>query len=342
MENHYPLIISSLQKSPKKWMVTGVAGFIGSNLLETLLNADQEVIGVDNFSTGHHSNLADVEQKVGKSKWQKFKLIEGDLSDQEVATDACIGVNFVIHQAALGSVPRSIEQPLASHQANVDGFVNILWSAHKAGIKRFVYASSSSVYGDSPELPKRENVIGNPLSPYAVTKLVNEIYAANFSLVYGIETVGLRYFNVFGPRQDPAGAYAAVIPKWIGLLLDGAYCNINGDGETSRDFCYIDNVVAANILAATTPLAERKCRVFNVAAGEQTTLNQLYQMIVNHLNKGSIKIDFAPIYQDFRAGDIRHSLANLDSICRDLGYFAETKVNEGLAKTVNWFVESKK
>jgi UDP-N-acetylglucosamine/UDP-N-acetylgalactosamine 4-epimerase len=338
---HYPAVISELRGSPRTWLVTGAAGFIGSNLVERLLELGQTVVGLDNFATGHRHNLDDVRACVGEQAWGRFHFIEGDIRDLEDCRRACEGIEIVLHQAALGSVPRSIENPIATNQANIDGFLNMLVAARDAGVRRFVYAASSSTYGDHPGLPKVEERIGRPLSPYAVTKYVNELYASVFQSTYGLETIGLRYFNVFGRRQDPEGAYAAVIPKWVGCLLDGETCQINGDGETSRDFCYIDNVLQANLLAATTVGPEVTDQVYNVACGERTTLNDLFRMIRDGLAAARPELATAePEYAPFRPGDVRHSLADISKIRERLGYVPTHGVAEGLADALAWYVGS--
>jgi len=303
---------TQLKASPKKWLVTGVAGFIGSNLLQELLELGQTVMGMDNFSTGKRENLEDVREEVGTNKWERFHFMEADIRNLEDCVRACDGVDYVLHQAALGSVPRSIDDPIKTNQSNVDGFLNMLTAARDSKVKRFIYAASSSTYGDHPALPKQEDRIGRPLSPYAVTKYVNELYAHVFAMTYGLESIGLRYFNVFGKRQDSNGAYAAVIPKWIGLLLSRQRPTINGDGETSRDFCYIDNTVQANLLAATSDNPEAINKVYNVAYGQRTTLNELFRLIKSSL------IPFTPHVQTVepkhgpaRKGDVRHSLADI-------------------------------
>ena len=323
----------------KQWLVTGVAGFIGSNLLEALLKSDQRVRGMDNFATGSSRNLEDVREKVGVERWQNFRMIEADICNWEACVDACTQVDYVLHQAALGSVPRSISNPIATNQSNVNGFVNMLCAAKEAGVRRFVFASSSSVYGDSPLLPKVEGQIGNGLSPYAVSKRVNELYADVFSRCYGMQTIGLRYFNVFGPRQDPDGPYAAVIPKWIGAMMHNEPVHINGDGETSRDFCYVANAVQANLLAATTENIEAFNQVYNVAVGERTTLNQLFCELRDrllpqfpHLNQ------FKPAYREFRAGDVRHSHADISKARKLLGYEPTHRIDSGLDEALEWYV----
>ena len=332
---------SKLKDNPRSWLVTGVAGFIGSNLLETLLLLDQKVTGLDNFSTGFQHNLDDVEERVSAEQWQRFRFINGDIREAEVCRGACEGVDHVLHQAALGSVPRSIEDPVTTNENNISGFLKMLVAAKDANVQRFVYAASSSTYGDHPGLPKQEENIGNPLSPYAVTKLVNELYGSVFARTYGFRTIGLRYFNIFGRRQDPQGAYAAVMPKWFSGLINGEECFINGDGETSRDFCYIDNCIQANLLAATVDNDEATDQVYNVAYGERTTLNELYSMIrervaAEHAQAAGTE----PVYRDFRAGDVRHSLADISKSASLLGYAPEYSVSEGLDEAARWYLEN--
>lgn len=325
---------------PRVWLVTGAAGFIGSNLVEALLRLGQEVVGLDNFATGHRRNLEDARAQVGEDSWGAFTFIEGDITDPDVCRRACTGVDYVLHQAALGSVPRSIADPILTNHANVTGFLTMLVAARDAGVKRFVYAASSSTYGDHPGLPKVEDTIGKPLSPYAVTKYVNELYADVFGRTYGVETIGLRYFNVFGRRQDPAGAYAAVIPKWVGTLLKGEACVMNGDGETSRDFCYIENVIQANLLAATTEDAEAVHQVYNVAYGGRTTLNDLYAAIRDGLAAHRPAISqLAATYGPFRGGDVRHSQADIGKAARLLGYEPTHSAREGLAEALAWYAQ---
>lgn len=305
-----------------------------------MLLLGQEVVGLDNFATGHQRNLDDVRANVGESAWRQFHFIEGDIAELETCQSACSGVDFVLHQAALGSVPRSVADPIASNQANVTGFLNMLVAARNAKVKRFVYAASSSTYGDHPGLPKVEDTIGEPLSPYAVTKYVNELYAKVFARTYGFESIGLRYFNVFGRRQNPNGAYAAVIPRWVGTLLDGERCRINGDGETSRDFCYIKNVVQANILAALSETPSASNQVYNVAFGGRTTLNELYYLIRDFLAKSRPELgNFQPLYADFRPGDVRHSLADISKASRLLGYEPTHSIQQGLIETLAWYVD---
>ena len=334
--------IESLKSYSDRWLVTGVAGFIGSNLLQTLLLHDQYVVGLDNFETGYQANLDEVKSLVTKEQWSRFNFISGDIRNLEDCRLACAGVTYVLHQAALGSVPRSILNPIATNQTNIDGFLNMLVAANDARVSRFVFAASSSTYGDHPALPKREDQIGNPLSPYAVTKYVNELYAQVFSKSYGLASIGLRYFNVFGPRQDPNGSYAAVIPKWIGSFLNDQAILINGDGETSRDFCYIDNVVQANILAAKTKSTEAINHIFNIAVGEQASLNNLFQQIKFNLSSYcSQNINLNPIYREFRAGDVRHSLADITKANNLLGYHPTHTLEEGLKETVQWYIQQK-
>ena len=330
---------TQLQAAPKTWLITGVAGFIGSNLLEALLKLDQNVIGLDNFATGPEKNLAQVQAAVSPEQWARLHFKRGDIRDIITCHTACKGVDYVLHQAALGSVPRSLEDPLATHAANNTGFINMLVAARDAKAKRFVYAASSSTYGDHPGLPKVEDVIGKPLSPYAVTKLVNELYADVFGRCYGMESIGLRYFNIFGRRQDPNGAYAAVVPKWVSSMIRNEPVYINGDGETSRDFCYIDNVIQANLLAATSTHAEAANQVYNVAVGERTSLNQLYEAIrANLAAKFPHLADAKPVYRDFRAGDVRHSLADISKAQTRLGYAPTHRIHEGLAEAMAWYI----
>ena len=332
-------IRNQLKVKSKKWLVTGVAGFIGCNLLEELLGLGQSVVGLDNFSTGHQHNLDQVQQKVRDDQWRQFRFIEGDIRKLEDCRTACEGVDYVLHQAALGSVPRSLEDPITTNANNIDGFLNMLVAARDAQVARFVYAASSSTYGDHPELPKIEDRIGKPLSPYAVTKLVNEQYAEVFARAYDFNTIGLRYFNIFGAHQDPEGAYAAVIPKWTAAMIDNEPVWINGDGETSRDFCYIANTVQINLLAATTQNPDAANQVYNVAVGDRTSLNELFEAIRSileprfpHLKK------FKPNYRDFRAGDVRHSLADIGKAGDLLGYVPTHRIREGLAEAMDWYI----
>ena len=321
------------------WLVTGCAGFIGSNLIEALLNQGQRVVGLDNFATGFQHNLDQVEAAVGPQKWASLRFIRGDIRDLSTCREACQGVDYVLHEAALGSVPRSIDDPIASHESNVTGFLNMLVAARDAHVKRFVYAASSAAYGDHPGLPKVEETIGRPLSPYGAGKYMNELYADVFGRCYGLETVGLRYFNVFGPRQDPDGAYAAVIPKWIAAMLRGEPLYINGDGETARDFCFIENVVQANILAATVQKPDAANRVYNVALGDQTSLNQLYASLKELLERRDPGCKIAPpVYRDFRAGDVRFSRADISKAKKLLGFKPTVRVHDGLERTMDWYV----
>ena len=329
----------SLASRERHWLLTGSAGFIGSHLLEALLRGGQRVTSLDNFATGHRANLDAVRLAVGDATWARHRFIEGDIADAGTCLRACAGVQLVLHQAALGSVPRSLADPLATHAANATGFVNLLDAARRAGVKRFVYAASSSTYGDSPGLPKVEHTIGRPLSPYAVTKYLNELYADVFSRCYGIETVGLRYFNVFGPRQDPNGPYAAVIPLWAAQMLRGEPCVINGDGETSRDFCFVANAVQANLRAALVEDPAAQNQVFNVAVGQRTSLAQLHGLLAAALTTLDPELRVAlPVKRDFRDGDVRHSLANIDKAAGLLGYSPLHDVRAGLEQTASWYV----
>jgi UDP-N-acetylglucosamine 4-epimerase len=333
-------LISKNMNSAKTWLITGVAGFIGSNLLENLLRCNQYVIGLDNFSTGYRKNLNQVKGVVTDQQWANFHFIEGDIRKLEDCRKVSSGVDYILHQAALGSVPRSIEDPLSTNSVNIDGFLNMLVAARDEGVKSFIYAASSSTYGDHPSLPKVENIIGAPLSPYAITKYVNELYAGIFAKTYGLKAIGLRYFNVFGPRQDPSGSYSAVIPRWISNMIRNSPIHINGDGETSRDFCYVDNVVQANLLAATTENPDAINQIYNIAVGERTTLNQLYFYIRENLNFREFNIDsLSPIYCDFRSGDVRHSLADIEKAKRLLNYRPNYDVREGLKKTIDWYLK---
>ena len=335
----YDEVCEELVNSPRRWLVTGVAGFIGSALLERLLDLGQSVVGVDNFLTGHKRNLEDV-LAINPDERLQFRFIEGDLRDPEVAREACKDVDIVLHEAALGSVPRSIRDPLASHTHNVDAFLHVLWAAKEAGVGRLVYASSSSVYGDHPGLPKHEDRIGKPLSPYAATKRADELYAQVFHDVYGQQVIGLRYFNVFGRRQDPDGPYAAVIPRWIASLADGKPCVIFGDGSNSRDFCYVDNIVQANLLAATATDAAVTGTVYNCGCNGRTDLKQLFAMIRDNLAKVFPDVAGAdPVYEAPRPGDIAHSQAAIDKISAALGYEPSHMVEDGMAETVAWFAQ---
>lgn len=337
--NIYDNVRNKMRVTPKKWLISGVAGFIGSNLLEELLQLDQQVVGLDNFSTGKRENLRAVQALVGKHRWQQFHLIEGDIRQMDTCRTACKGMDIVLHQAALGSVPRSVEDPLNCNDNNVTGSLNMFKAACEARVERMVYASSSAVYGDQPDLPKVECHTGNPLSPYAVSKKANELYAHVFSHLYGLELIGLRYFNVFGPRQDPEGAYAAVIPHWISALCRDETVYINGTGETSRDFCYIENVVQMNILAAMTNNREAINQVYNVAINARTSLNELYDLLhkrllpfYDHLNKST------PVHRDFRAGDVLHSQADISKAAHLLGYAPSHSVAAGLDASLEWYM----
>jgi UDP-N-acetylglucosamine 4-epimerase len=341
MSSRYEQAQERLRRQPRRWLVTGVAGFIGSHLLETLLRLNQSVVGLDNFATGYARNLDEVRRTVGEATWRNFTFIEGDIREPADCRRACAEMDYVLHQAALGSVPRSIEDPLATHAANLTGFVNMLLAARDAGTARFVYAASSSTYGDHPGLPKVEDSIGRPLSPYAVTKYANELYADVFGRCYGLKCIGLRYFNVFGPRQDPGGAYAAVIPRWIAQFIGGDPVQINGDGETSRDFCYVDNAVQANLLAATAEDPHALNQVYNVAVAERTTLNELFELQRALLLPRFPHVrDCRPQYREFRAGDVRHSQADISKAARLLGYAPTHRVREGLADAMQWYVQS--
>ncbi|WP_309681713.1 NAD-dependent epimerase/dehydratase family protein [Polaromonas sp.] len=342
----YHALQTRLAQEPASWLVTGVAGFIGSNLLEALLKLGQRVVGLDNFATGHQRNLDEVRALVSPAQWANFCFIEGDIRTLADCQQACQGADYVLHQAALGSVPRSLQDPITTNATNISGFLNMLVAARDAnggkGVKRFVYAASSSTYGDHPALPKVEDNIGKPLSPYAVTKYVNELYADVFGKSYGLQSIGLRYFNVFGPRQDPGGAYAAVIPKWIASLIRGEPVHINGDGETSRDFCFIANVVQANLLAATAQAPDAANQVYNVAVGDRTTLNELYAQLRRNLLPLYPHLQGAqPVYRDFRSGDVRHSLADISKAATRLGYAPTQRIGQGLALAMPWYVAQK-
>ncbi len=337
----YDQLQARLTREPHTWLVTGVAGFIGSNLLEALLKLNQRVVGLDNFATGHPRNLDEVQGLVSPEQWSGFRFIEGDIRNLADCQAGCVGVEYVLHQAALGSVPRSLEDPILTNSANIDGFLNMLVAARDAKVKSFTYAASSSTYGDHPGLPKVEDVIGKPLSPYAVTKYVNELYADVFARCYGFDTIGLRYFNVFGPRQDPNGAYAAVIPKWTAALLAGETVYINGDGETSRDFCYVANAVQANLLAATASSPEALNQVYNVAVSDRTTLNTLFALLRDGLADQGVADSAQPVYRDFRAGDVRHSQADIGKAARLMGYVPTHRLAEGVVKAMPWYVGQK-
>ena len=338
---YYSEVKKYLINNQKVWLITGVAGFIGSNLAETLLKLNQKVISIDNFSTGYEYNIKSIRDSITKKQNENFTFIEGDIQDYKLCKDIVKDIDIVLHQAALGSVPRSINNPIDTNNSNVSGFLNILIAAKDSNVKRFVYASSSSVYGDSKELPKVEQNIGKPLSPYAVTKTINELYAYVFYKLYGIETIGLRYFNVFGKRQDPNGLYAAVIPKWIGQMMRGEEVYINGDGETSRDFTYIDNVVQMNILAGVTQNQNAFGEVFNTAVGYRETLNNLFKFIKQYLEQEIPNINIEePIYRDFRKGDIRHSFANIEKAKNILSYRPTHTLQEGLKESINWYINN--
>jgi len=334
-------VTDRLRAEPRSWLVTGVAGFIGSNLLQALLELDQSVVGLDNFATGHRANLDEVRDLVGPQHWSRLRFHEGDVASPSVCREALDGVDVVLHQAALGSVPRSIEDPLGSNDANVTGTLALLEAARRAGVRRFVYASSSSVYGDSPTLPKVEDQMGQLLSPYATTKLANELYAGVFGQLHGAETVGLRYFNVFGPRQDPEGAYAAVIPRWVAAMIRGDEVRINGTGETSRDFCYVKNVVQVNILAATVEEPAALNRAYNVAVGRRTTLNELFELLRERLLPRHPHLEgLKPAYGAFREGDVLHSLADTTRARQLLGYEPTHSIEEGLDEALDWYERS--
>jgi UDP-N-acetylglucosamine 4-epimerase len=337
----YEDVRARLQHQSHTWLVTGAAGFIGSHLVEALLALDQHVVGLDNFATGHRENLNQVEAAVGGTRWKRFRMIEGDIRSAPTCAEACRASEFVLHQAALGSVPRSMENPLATHESNVTGFLNMLIAARDAGVKRFVYAGSSAVYGDHPRLLKVESELGRPLSPYAATKAVNELYAEVFARCYDVESIALRYFNVFGPRQDPNGPYAAVIPIWIAAIIRGEPVYINGDGETARDFCYVDNVVQANLLAATAEDPAAVNQSYNIAVNDKTTLNELFAIICALLETRYPYVrDTRPTYRAFRAGDVRLSQADITKAARLLGYRPAWRVREGLAEAIGWYVQT--
>jgi UDP-N-acetylglucosamine 4-epimerase len=338
MSTRYQEVVAGLQAKPRTWLVTGCAGFIGSNLLETLLRMGQKVVGLDNFSTGHQYNLDEVQKLVSASQWANFTLHKADIRDIDACREALQGVDFVLHQAALGSVPRSLKDPVTTNDVNIAGFLNMLVAARDAKVKSFVYAASSSTYGDHPGLPKVEDKIGRPLSPYAVTKYVNELYADVFARSYDFGSIGLRYFNVFGKRQDPEGAYAAVIPKWVAAMIRGEDVIVNGDGETSRDFCYVENAVQANILAALAQ-PEGVNQVYNVAFNARTSLNQLFEYLAKALANNGIVYDKPPKYGDFRPGDVRHSQADISKAKRLLGYDPMHSIVQGLEVAMPWYTQ---
>jgi UDP-N-acetylglucosamine 4-epimerase len=333
----YDEVKDQLLAEPKIWLVTGVAGFIGSNLLETLLLLNQKVVGLDNFATGFQINLDEVQALVSVEQWRGFQFIEGDICNLDDCKKACVGVDYVLHQAALGSVPRSIADPITTNHTNISGYLNMLVAARDANVASFTYAASSSTYGDHPALPKVEDNIGNPLSPYAVTKYVNELYADVFSRTYGFNTIGLRYFNIFGKRQTPDGAYAAVIPKWTAAMIAGDDVFVNGDGDTSRDFNFIENAVQANILAATASDGAKN-KVYNVAVGGRTTLNTLFNALKESLSNCGVSYSKTPVYRDFRAGDVRHSQANISKIQTMLGYEPEYNIIQGISEAMPWYL----
>jgi UDP-N-acetylglucosamine 4-epimerase len=338
MNAHYEQVKNLLRKVPRRWLVTGVAGFIGSNLLEHLLKLEQDVVGLDNFSTGKEKNLAEVKTLINAQQWSRFKFINGDIRDLSVCQQACTSVDYVLHEAAIGSVPRSLEDPLFTNDNNINGTLNMLVAARDNRVKRFVYAASSSTYGDHIGLPKVEDCIGRPLSPYAVTKYVNELYADVFARCYGLEVIGLRYFNVFGPRQDPEGAYAAVIPKWIAGMIRNESVYINGTGETSRDFCYIENVVQMNMLAAVAENKEAACQVYNTALNTRTDLNDLFEKLRTRLVREYPHLkEYRPNYRDFRFGDISHSQADYSKAAKLLGYCPTHTVDLGLDASLEWY-----
>ncbi|HFI7939314.1 TPA: NAD-dependent epimerase/dehydratase family protein [Escherichia coli] len=335
----YKKIEDALSSKSETWLITGVAGFIGSNLLEALLKLNQKVVGLDNFATGHQANLDEVKESVSAEQWSAFTFVEGDICEPETCVEVVKGVDHVLHQAALGSVPRSIKDPITTNNTNISGFINMLVAAKDVNVRSFTYAASSSTYGDHPALPKIEENIGNPLSPYAVTKYVNELYAQVFARTYGFKSIGLRYFNVFGKRQDPNGAYAAVIPKWTAAMINDEPLYINGDGETSRDFCFIENVVQMNILAAQSDASARD-QVYNVAVGDRTTLNQLFNVLKNTLKNNNVIYEKKPVYKDFRAGDVRHSQANIDKAKRLLGYVPTHDILDGIKESMPWYIST--
>ncbi|MDA9916725.1 NAD-dependent epimerase/dehydratase family protein [Gammaproteobacteria bacterium] len=335
----YTKIKKTLLVNPKIWLITGVAGFIGSNLLETLLKLNQKVVGLDNFSTGNENNLKEVQGLVSKKQWANFTFIKGNISNLKSCQLACQGIDYVLHQAAIGSVPRSIKDPINTNKSNITGFLNMLVAAKDANVKNFVYAASSSTYGDHKKLPKKEHIIGNPLSPYAVTKYVNELYADVFNKAYEFNSIGLRYFNVFGKRQTPNSTYAAVIPKWIHAIIKSEEIFINGDGKTSRDFCFIENAIQANILAATNTNKKAFNNIYNIALGDRTSLNELYAMLQSAINKQSNIKHSKLIYRDFRAGDVKHSQADISKARNLLGYRPTHKVKPGIDETINWHLE---
>ncbi|MEO6958468.1 MAG: SDR family oxidoreductase [Burkholderiaceae bacterium] len=338
MSTRYQEVVANLRAEPQTWLVTGCAGFIGSNILETLLSLDQKVVGLDNFATGYQHNLDEVKKIVSAEQWERFTFHEGDIRDLATCHMAMRGIDHVLHEAALGSVPRSLKDPIATNDVNIAGFLNVLVAARDAQVHSFVYAASSSTYGDHQALPKVEDQIGRPLSPYAVTKYVNELYADVFSRAYGFGSIGLRYFNVFGKRQDPDGAYAAVIPKWVSAMIRGEQVVVNGDGETSRDFCFVENAVQANILASVAQ-PEGVNQVYNVAYNARTSLNQLFGYLAKTLGDNGIVYDKTPVYADFRAGDVRHSQADISKAKRLLGYEPLHNILQGLEVAMPWYTQ---
>lgn len=341
MDTSYAKAKAHLSEKSYQWVITGAAGFIGSNLVEALLKLNQRVVGLDNFATGYTKNSDQVKELVGEKAWSNYRFIEGDICSLDDCRRSVDGADFVLHHAALGSVPRSIEDPIAANDANVGGFVNMLVASRDAGVKRFVYAASSSTYGDHPGLPKFEDIIGKPLSPYAVTKYVNELYADVFARCYGTQSIGLRYFNIFGPRQDPDGAYAAVIPKWVAALILGQPVFINGDGETSRDFCFVENAIQANILSALAENPEAVNQIYNIAVNERTSLNQLYELQRSALLSSHPHLaDAKPTYREFREGDVRHSQADISKASRLLGYSPTHRLQDGLSEALDWYVKN--
>ena len=335
----YELLQSRLLSQPCTWLITGVAGFIGSNLLEALLKLDQRVVGIDNFSNGYQHNLDEVQSLVSASQWANFNFISGDIRNLNDCEIACAGVDYVLHQAALGSVPRSIKDPITTNSANITGFLNMLTAARDAAVKSFTYAASSSTYGDHSALPKIEHTIGKPLSPYAVTKYVNELYADVFALTYGFHSIGLRYFNVFGPRQNPEGDYAAVIPTWIASMLADSPIYINGDGESSRDFCFVANTVQANLLAATASNPAARDQIYNIALGDRTTLNELFGLLTDELKVCGVNVVSAPIKRSFRIGDVRHSQADINKAKQLLSYSPQFCVRKGISAAMPWYIK---
>ncbi|GAB3770542.1 SDR family oxidoreductase [Ramlibacter monticola] len=334
----YEELLAHLPHTPRTWLVTGCAGFIGSNLLETLLKLDQRVVGLDNFATGHQRNLDEVRSLLAPAQWDRFRFLQGDIRNLHDCRAAVEGVDHVLHQAALGSVPRSLADPITTDGTNIGGFLNMLVAARDAKVRSFTYAASSSTYGDHPGLPKVEDRIGKPLSPYAVTKYVNELYADVFARSYGFSCIGLRYFNVFGPRQDPEGAYAAVIPRWIAAMIQDEGVFINGDGETSRDFCFVQNAVEANLLAATTTSEGARNQIYNVAVGDRTTLKELFEALRDSLASHSAPYRKEPEYRELRPGDVRHSQADVGKARRLLGYRGMFRLAEGVNLSMPWYV----